>query len=104
MGCNRYALSAILIYMVAPRYCIEPNPTRQTIRFAGEYINQAAIARSQDIHTSLVSRILSGKREPSLASARKISMALGMTIDDFLSALGKHRNPCIHKSSYMECD
>ena len=65
----------------------EEHPNPQTVPFAGKFVNLSAIARSQAIDHSYLSRIFAGKRTPSLNHCKKIAAVLGMTIDQFLQAL-----------------
>ena len=70
-----------------PLECIETKPNKRTTKLGGKYINQAAIARSQGIDQSYISRIISGEREPRRAQAKLIAAALGMTVEEFFEAL-----------------
>lgn len=65
----------------------EKAPNTQTIKFAGKYINLSAIARSQSLDVSYLSRIFRGERMPALKYCIKIAAMLGMTLDDFVQAL-----------------
>jgi transcriptional regulator with XRE-family HTH domain len=76
--------------MKKPTGCIEHNPTTQSVKFSGEYINLSEISRQVNIHQSVLSHIFAGGRRPSLNSATKISRALGMEIGSFVAALEKH--------------
>lgn len=65
----------------------EDNPNTQTIRFAGRWLNLSAVARAQGFHPSYLSYIFSGKRQPAFNTLKKLTAALGMTLDDFTQAL-----------------
>jgi len=65
-------------------------PNAQTIRFAGKFISLSEIGRQTDLDPSYLSRIFSGKREPTLACVRKVSKALCMNVQAFLDALDYH--------------
>jgi transcriptional regulator with XRE-family HTH domain len=70
-----------------PVACIEAKPTKQSIEFAGVFISLSAISRSQNIDQSYLSRIFNGDRVPTLCHIRKISSALGMSIQAFIDSL-----------------
>lgn len=65
-----------------------PNP--QTFRFAGRFINLSEMARQNGMDPSHLSRIFRGERTPTVAYCRKISVALGITVDEFLNLLDYH--------------
>jgi len=67
--------------------CIERRPTTQSVYLMGRAVNLSAISRSQGIDPSHLSRIFSGRRNPSIKYARKIASALGLRLDEFLDAL-----------------
>lgn len=69
---------------------IKRNQHQQGVKFAGISINLSEISRSHGIHVSHISRILSGKRVPSVDNARKIAASLGMGLEQFLYALERH--------------
>lgn len=69
--------------------CIEARPTSQTVYMGSVPINLSAISRLQKIDRAYLSRIFSGKQEPTLRVARKIAMALEMGPEDFLKAIGR---------------
>jgi|SRR5271157_2617282 len=73
--------------MKQPSGCLVLNPNPQSVRFAGRYVNINAIARSQDLSQSYVSKLLSGKRSPSILVAKKVAAALGMGLEDLLDAI-----------------
>ena len=60
---------------------------RLTATFAGNPINLSQLSRDTGYSHSYISRIVSGQREPSLEAARRIYMALGINMDEFVSAL-----------------
>ena len=70
--------------------CYVLSPNKQTLPFAGRFINLSEISRRQGIDPSSLSRIFSGRREPTLPQIRKISSALEMQIQEFLDALDAH--------------
>jgi DNA-binding phage protein len=75
-----------------PNECIEANPSSQTVKLGGKFINLSAISRTQGIDQSYLSRIFARKRDPSLKCARKIAACLGMGLEAFLEALdGKQK-------------
>jgi hypothetical protein len=65
-------------------------PTKQTLAFAGRFINLSEISRKQGIDTSYLSRIFNGQRMPTVPYIRKIGNALEMQIQEFLDALDAH--------------
>ena len=66
-------------------FCIEDNPTSQSIMLGGRYINLSALARTIEADQSYLSRILSGKRNPGVDLFSKIADALGTTMDQLRS-------------------
>ena len=78
------------MYMAAadrPRKCIERKPTAQTIYLGGIPINCTTLAANEGLDPGGISKILNGRRKPSLGYARRIAAGLGMTIDGLLSSL-----------------
>ena len=67
--------------------CFQPRPTRQSIYFGGRFINLSAIARTQHIDLSYLSRIMAGNRRASVDRYAIIARALEMTIEDLLAAI-----------------
>ena len=65
----------------------EKAPNAQTVKFAGKFINLSAIARSQNLDVSYLSRIFRGERTPSLKHCIKMAAVLGMDLDSFVQAL-----------------
>lgn len=66
----------------------KPNP--QTFKFAGRFINLSELGRQNDMDPSHLSRIFRGERTPTVPYCRKISRALGITVDQFLNFLDYH--------------
>lgn len=87
---DRHSRLVYPLYMRYPTGCLERNPDSATVKLAGKHINMAAIARSQDIDRSYLSRILSGKREPTIPVAKKIAAALGLGLEELLEAIEQH--------------
>lgn len=73
---------------------IEMTPTRKlapdngTIRVSGREYSRGDIARGTGLSMSHVSRILSGRRVPSLRTARLLSRYFGIGLDDLDRVLG----------------
>jgi transcriptional regulator with XRE-family HTH domain len=78
--------------MMKPSGCLVYDPNPHSVRFAGKYINISAIARSQRLSQSYVSKLLSGKRSPSIRVAKKVAAALGMGLEDLLEAIEQRTN------------
>ena len=74
---------------VLDRVIVE-NPNPQTIHFNGKPISLSALARETGVDNSYISRIFKGDRVPTLKVLHKICEALGMGLEEFLLALGKH--------------
>lgn len=72
-----------------PIRCLERRPNSQTVWFAGQPINVAAIAESFEppLGYSHLTKIFKGTRQPSVDVARQIALALGMSLGAFLEAL-----------------
>lgn len=71
-----------------PTGCIEEKPTRQSICLGGRWINLSALARSQGMDKSYLSRIFSGDRpSPTLDYLKKMAAGLGMGIEELANAL-----------------
>lgn len=83
MGADGHAIT----YSVRPHKCLESHPTSQTVYFCGEAISLSAISMMTGLSIAGISYIFSGKYDPSLKSARKISIALGMTLEGFVREL-----------------
>ncbi len=62
----------------------------KSVRFNGRPINLRRLSEDSGISLSHVSRILSGKRDPSLSVLIRLGGALGMTPDEFLAARGDY--------------
>jgi transcriptional regulator with XRE-family HTH domain len=80
------------MYMSKPSDCLVLDPNPQSVRFAGRYVNISAIARSQGLSQSYVSKLLSGKQSPSILVAKKVAAALGMGLEDLLEAIEQRTN------------
>src|SRR3989304_10479081 len=65
-------------------------PTKQSIFFAGRYINISALHRTTGIHLSTFSYALSGKSRPTMDTARKWAAGLGMSVDALFDAIEAH--------------
>lgn len=75
-------------HAIGPRAYLEDSPSHQSVRLGGRYINLKRLAEEQDLDPSYVTRIISGERpNPSLSYLQKIADALGMTIDNLLTAI-----------------
>lgn len=75
--------------LAQPKAFLVEKPNRLSTVFAGKTISLKAISRAQGIDMSYLSRIFSGKREPTLHHTKIIAAALGMGIEDFLEALDR---------------
>lgn len=74
-----------LIYMP----CIETRPTAQTVYLGEVPVNLSAISEATNTDIGYLSRIFAKKQTPSLKTARKVSAALNMTLEEFLASLEK---------------
>lgn len=70
-----------------PTGCVTEKPIKSSIILGGRYINLSAISRTQDIDLSYLSRIINGKKEPTIRVARKVASAIGMGLEEFLDAI-----------------
>ena len=59
--------------------------------FGGMWVNAAALARETKMDRTYVSRVLRGQRNMSLFNAEILSLGLGMSMDEFVSALHARR-------------
>lgn len=75
-----------------PLSYIERHPTTQSIMLGGRYINLSAISRDLEIDQSYLSKIFSGKRDPTIAHLRKLTAALRVTIDELLEAIEERKS------------
>lgn len=66
--------------------CIEPSPTKQTIRFAGTPVNMSKLCEETGVIYSYLSHILNGHRTPSIDIAKKVATGLGMDLGEFIQA------------------
>lgn len=67
-----------------PKFCVERRPTKRSVKFANQYINQSKLAAKTGLNQGNISRILTGRQDPSLEYARTLSIGLGMDLADFL--------------------
>jgi hypothetical protein len=74
-----------------PNDCLEPNPTRKSVLFAGQFINLTKLSKSSGYGVAFLSRIFSDEREPSLKAAIKIAKSLDMGLDWFVRGLDANR-------------
>jgi transcriptional regulator with XRE-family HTH domain len=84
-----------------PSRSLDCRPTSQSVLFDSVFINLSTIALRTHLSVPHVSMIFSGKRQPSLASARKIAIALNMDLSLFVTKLDTHVHqvkPSINKS------
>src|ERR1019366_270912 len=81
---------------------IDGTPRIACTGFMGRNINVSAIARAQGINQSYLSLIFQGKRTPSIAHARKICSALGMSLDDFLEGIDERRVALLKQEADMK--
>lgn len=58
----------------------------KSVRFNGRPVNLRRLSEDSGISLSHASRILAGKRDPSLSVLVRLLGALGMTTDEFLAA------------------
>jgi len=63
------------------------NPNPQTVHFAGKFVNLSEISRTADLDPSYLSRIFRGERMPTVRKLKRISEALGMGIEQFITEL-----------------
>jgi transcriptional regulator with XRE-family HTH domain len=66
---------------------IEQAPNPQTKLFADKPINLSALARSANCSASHLSRVFTGKVNPSLQLAKVLALCLSMSVDEFVSNL-----------------
>jgi hypothetical protein len=76
---------------LVPIRCVEPHPTKKTLRFAGVAINLTRLAESIDppVSVAQLSRIFSRKQDGSMRLIRVIAEALGMDLRAFLAELDR---------------
>lgn len=79
------------------RGCILSDPSNQAVKFGEKWINLSAISRSQGIDLSFLSKILSGKRQASVATLLKIAAAVGMGLEEVLSAIEERRRASLEQ-------
>jgi transcriptional regulator with XRE-family HTH domain len=73
-----------------PERCIASKPTSYSVLFCERFINLSTIALYTGISISHLSMLFSGKRQPSLKSAKLIAMALRMSLEAFVRRLEEH--------------
>lgn len=73
-----------------PHRCLERKPSTQSVLFANEFINLSHLSLMSGVSVSFLSYVFSGKRQPSINTAKKIARALNMEFAHFISALEKH--------------
>lgn len=73
--------------MVGPRACLEDNPTSQSVRLCGRWVNLSELARNEGLDHGYLSKIFAGERVASTTYNRRIARGLHMTMDDLLEAL-----------------
>lgn len=78
------------IYQPRPNKCLEKNPTNRSTIFCNEYVSFTAIALMTGMTVASISYIFSGKRKPSVETAKKMSKALGMELGAFIWGLETH--------------
>lgn len=83
-----------------PTQCIQHNPSKKnkTITFGGCFINIHEIERDHGLNPGYVSRILSGKANPTAAYLKKLSAALGMSITNLLTAIDERSQEMLENS------
>jgi len=74
---------------------IEKNPDSRFVHFGGHYINLTTISKDSGISHSHLSLIFKGKRNPSYATLRILSRTMGMTIDEFTTALDNRKDDLV---------
>lgn len=63
--------------VAGPTKCLDENPSSQSIRLGGRFINLARLAE-RGLDHGYVSRILSAERTPSIPYATKLAKELGI--------------------------
>lgn len=71
--------------------CIEKNPNAQSVRFNGNFINLSELHRLTGVDLGYLSKIMSGKRQPSLKVSRLIALELGIGLEEFLKAIDNRK-------------
>lgn len=59
----------------------------KAVEFLDQRYNLKVIAAKASLDPSYISRVLSGKRDPSLSTVRKICRAMGVSLDEFVAGL-----------------
>lgn len=77
-----------------PRGCLSDKVDTHTVRLGGRYISLIKLHLETDYHRAHLSKVLSGRVEPSVQCARKIKEALQLTsIDELLDLIEDRVNP-----------
>lgn len=79
-------------YGVGPRAYLEARPTAQTVKLGGRYINIQLLAEENGLDHGYVSRIVNGKRTPSIDYLTRIAAALKMERDELLFAIALRKD------------
>lgn len=82
----------------APRAYLDENPTHQSIRLGGRFINAKRMALDLNIERTHLTRIFAGERTPSLDLLRRIARAFGMTMEDLLECIEERRQYLLKKT------
>lgn len=83
--------------MNKPDGCRVTKPTRSSILFGGIWINVSAIARTQGMKQSFVSKIMSGSRGASVTDLRRVANAIGFGLEELLDAIELRRIAIQHR-------
>lgn len=62
-------------------------PAINSVLLGGRYVSVQAISRVQGLDPSYVCKIINGKKDPTVKTARKIASAVGMGLEEFLDAV-----------------
>lgn len=77
---------------LGPKAYIEDSPTLgRSVLFGGRYINVSHIAEAEHLDLSHLSRVISGRRDPSLPYLKRLAQILGMTPGDVITAIEERR-------------
>lgn len=71
---------------------LQAKPNAYSVKFGGAYLNLREIARRLECDHGHLSRVFNSRRGPSLQMAQRLAEALGMSVDDFLTALRARKN------------
>lgn len=75
-----------------PQFYITGKPQGHSVWLAGVCIDLTAIAHETGLGHGYLSRVLSGKSNPSVPYLRRLADILGMSIDSLLTAIDERRN------------